>query len=90
MNLGQRFCFFVVKFKFFLFFSFRHKNSMTKKLNANSNDEMRSLMGNGDFFCFMVDKQFSHMIPTMRHFVLFLGLGNCETNVFWVGESVCM
>ena len=33
---------------------------MTKKLNANSNDEMRSLMGNGDFLFYGRQAVFTH------------------------------
>lgn len=87
VNLGQRFCFFFrsqVKVFFLL-----GTEILGQKLNANRCDEMRSLMGNGDFF--FGDKQLSHLIPTMRHFVLFFfELGNRETNILFGWDRVCV
>lgn len=85
VNLGQRFCFFRSQVKFFCLGT----EILGQKLNANRCDEMRSLMGNGDFF--FGDKQLSHLIPTMRHFGLFFfGLGNRETNIFLGWDRVCV
>ena len=88
VNLGQRFCFFVVKFKFFSFL-LGTKILWQKKLNANSNDEMRSLMGNGDFLFYRWQAVFTHDTNDETLCAVF-GFGELWDKCFFGWERVCV